>query len=46
METAIPDRLVLGGHSFIEQLGNTAMNCYRLRHFGAGEARKLTNSPN
>jgi len=36
----------VANYKLIEQLGNTAMNCYRLRHFGAGEARKLTNSPN
>ena len=28
----------VANYKLIEQLGDTAMNCYRLRHFAAGDA--------
>ena len=31
----------VANYKLIEQLGDTAMNCYRLRHFGAEETRRL-----
>ena len=33
----------VANYKLIEQLGDTAMNCYRMRHFAAEEARQLSN---
>jgi uncharacterized protein (DUF697 family) len=32
----------VANYKLIEQLGDTAMNCYRMRHFAAEEARQLS----
>ena len=31
----------VANYKLIEQLGDTAMNCYRLRHFAAAEDRLI-----
>ncbi|HEX8505766.1 MAG TPA: EcsC family protein, partial [Hymenobacter sp.] len=36
----------VANYRLIEQLGETAMNCYRLRHFAAEESQRLTAPTN
>ena len=35
----------VANYKLMEQLGDTAMNCYRMRHFAAGSPQMPTSPP-